>query len=130
MQNPILETLSLDWLEAKADEDAAKKRRHEIEEQIAKLLDHPEDGSKTHSIDGFKIVTTGRLSYRADIEKLQELASQLPENMRPIKTETVLDARGAKWLRNNEPKTWAIIAPAIELRPGKVGIRIEQVEEK
>lgn len=118
------------WLAAKQAENEAAKRRIEIEKHLAAALRHPEDGSKTHTVEGFKVTVTGRLNFRADIPQLISLCEQLPPNMRPIKTETVLDRKGAKWIRNNEPEAWAIISPAIEVEPGKPYVKIEAIIEE
>lgn len=112
------------WLAAKEDEAAANKRRVEIEALILAELGCPEEASKTHQLEGFKITTSGKLNYKADIPQLLTLADQLPADRRPIKTDTRLDETGAKWLRHNEPQLWRLIAPAIEIKPAKPSIKI------
>lgn len=121
--------LVLEWVKAKEAEEAAKKARIEIEKQIVGQLCYPEDGSKTHTIGNAKITVTGRLNFNADMPHLIALCEKLPQNLRPLKTETVLDRRGAKWLRNNEVELWAEIAPAIEVSPGKPGVKVEIITE-
>lgn len=120
-----IQNLAKAWILAKEDEDAAIARRLDIEEQLAQALQFPEDGSKTHKVEGYKITVTGRLNFRADMPHLLSLAGQLPDNLRPIKTEPTLDRTGVKWLRSNEPEIYRIIAPAIEVVPGKPGFKIE-----
>lgn len=120
--------LSQEWLEAKAAEEAAKLKRYEIEAKVTARLTAPEEGSKTYRLDKFKAVLSGRLNYRADVPQLITLAEQLPPHLRPLKTETVLDTKGAKWIRENEPDMWQIIAPAIEVKPAKTGVKIEIID--
>jgi hypothetical protein len=72
-----------------------------------------------------KVTITGKLSYKADMEKLQAICAKLPPEMRPIKTETKLDETGAKYLRNNEPQIWAKLAAAITIKDAKPSIEIK-----
>lgn len=120
-----LDDLVVLWVDAKRDEDAANHRRLAIEQQICALQPAKEEGSSTHECaGGVKLTLTGKLTYKADVPKLVELAAKLPENLRPLKTEVKLDETGAKYLRTKEPQLWALIAPAIEVKPAKVGVKV------
>jgi hypothetical protein len=118
--------LARDWLAAKAAETQASALRQSIEAQIINVLGAKEEGSQTHDVEGFKVTITGKLSYKADVPQLLALCHQLPENLRPIKTEPKLDETGAKYLRANEPATWALIAPAITITPAKTALSIKE----
>ena len=120
------EQLAEQLIAAKADENAANKRRVEIEQILIDRLGAKPEGSSTHDLaNGLKITLTGKMSYSADMDMLLQLASNLPPNMRPIKTEPKLDETGAKYLRNNEPDVWALIAPAITIKPAKTSVTIK-----
>lgn len=121
-----LDQLVAAWIEAKRDEDAANTRRVAIEQAICALQPAKEEGASTMELaGGMKLTLTGKLTYRVtDMPKLQELAAKLPENMRPIKSEPKLDEAGAKYLRAKEPALWAIIAPAIEVKPAKTAVKV------
>jgi hypothetical protein len=111
---------------AKSAERNATAQRVAIEEQIIAQLGKRDEGSQTHElISGMKVTITGKLSYKADMEKLQAICAKLPPEMRPIKTETKLDETGAKYLRNNEPQIWAKLAAAITLKDAKPSIEIK-----
>lgn len=114
------------WIDAKRDEDAANKRRVEIEERICAMQPPREEGSSTIELaGGAKLTLTGKLSYKVvDLAALQQLAEQLPPGLRPLKTETKLDEAGAKYLRAKEPQLWALIAPAIEVKPAKTSVKV------
>jgi primosomal replication protein N len=121
-----IEHLVLDLVDAKTEENKANKRRVEIEEKIIALLGKREEGSQTHELaNGVKITITGKLSYKADMSMLVQLAAALPENMRPIKIEPKLDETGCKYLRNNEPDAWRVIAPAITTKAGKASVEVK-----
>lgn len=123
---PTVDDLVVQWLDAKRQEDAANKRRVEIEAQICELHPPREEGSSTVELaGGMKLTLTGKLTYKAvDLEKLQTLALQLPPGLRPVKTEVKLDEAGAKYLRAKEPQLWALIAPAIEVKPAKTSVKV------
>jgi len=121
-----LDELAQAWVHAKADEAAANKRRVTIEEQIVAITGAKEEGAATHELaNGMKLTVTGKLTYSADVALLVQLAGALPEAMRPIKMEPKLDETGAKYLRNNEPEVWNMIAPAITIKPAKTSISIK-----
>ena len=120
------EQLAQDYIAAKAAEAKANKERVAIEEQLIQLLGAKEEGASTTELaNGLKVTITGKISYKADMAVLLQLASALPENLRPIKTEPKLDETGAKYLRANEPEIWAMIAPAITVAPAKTSVAIK-----
>ena len=111
---------------AKAAEAKANKERVKIEEQIVERLGHKPEGASTHELaNGFKVTVTGKMTYKADMDMLMQLSGNLPPNMRPIKMEPKLDETGANYLRNNEPEVWAMIAPAITIKPAKTSVEIK-----
>lgn len=122
---PTLDEAVAAWIDAKRDEDAANARRIACEQMICELNPPKEEGATTVEIaGGAKLTLTGKLTYKADVPKLLELAEKLPAELRPIKTETKLDETGAKYLRAKEPALWALIAPAIEVKPAKTAVRV------
>lgn len=66
------------WVEAKAAEAAATKRRREIEDKLVKQLQIPEnlEGSKNIEAESFKIKVEGRINRKVNADKLQELAAE------------------------------------------------------
>lgn len=114
------------YLDAKAEELNATAKREYFEGLILQKCKAPEDGSKSHKVDGYRITAQGRLNYKADIAHLTALAENLPPSLRPLKTETTLDKTGAKYLRTKAPDYWLIVSPAITVTPGKPSIRVER----
>ena len=122
-----LEALCADWLEAKRAETAANKRRIEIEAQLAQCFDVPDEGSKTHKLDGYKITFTQPVSRKVDEAIWDQIKRTVPAALRPVKVKIEADATGCKYLVKNEPEIWARIAPAFETKPGKIGVKVEAV---
>lgn len=125
-KTPTIEQLAQDYISAKAAESTANKARIAIEEQLIAALGAKEEGATTTELtNGLKVTITGKLTYKADMPMLMQIAGALPENLRPIKTEVKLDETGAKYLKNNEPEIWAMLAPAITIAPAKTSVAIK-----
>lgn len=124
-----LKELTNDWLAAKADERLANLRRIALEEAIVKLVNTKEEGSVTTDIgDGFKVTTTGKLSYKVDRIKLDELTVGWPEDIRPVHLELKVDETKLKKIRSEQPVLWSKIARAVEVKPQKTGVSVS-IEE-
>jgi len=120
-----IDTLSAEWLKEKKKEIDAYNRRVAIEEQMLAFLESKEEGSKTHTLeDGTKITILNKMTYSTDMDELLRLCEKIPENLRPIKPK--LDETGAKYLRNNEPEVWSVLAPAISVKPAKPYITVKR----
>lgn len=119
------EKLCIDWLEAKMDENTARKRRIEIETQLADAFDVPHEGSKTHQVGNFKLTLTQPVSRKLDLQEWDEVRSLIPSRLHPIKAKIDADATGCKYLSSHEPELWAKIASAFETKPGKIGVKVE-----
>jgi hypothetical protein len=71
-----------------------------------------------------KLKTTGKLTYKADVDRLLELTAAWPE--KPIKTKVEADESLLKAIRHDRPDLWRQIAPAITVKPAKTYIVIEE----
>ena len=121
-----IELLAAKWSVAKQKEDAARDERVSIEEQILALNPAREEGSETITTpSGVKITTTGKLTYKVDIDKLTALTGSWPIEARPIKTEIKADESKLKVIRAEAPDAWATIAAAITVTPAKTGVSIK-----
>lgn len=119
-----LEMLTSAWKDAKAAEDAANARRIEIESRIYELTqkDLPEKG--THTLPtGMKIVTGFSESWdeNAINEAYQKWQAPLPF---PFKGQWKPDAKQITYVRENCPELYALIQPALTLKPKKPAFSI------
>ena len=66
------------WLKAKAEEESAKEKRREQEDQLIERLgiDECADTTRFFSNSGFEITVTARVNYKVDSGKLTELAEE------------------------------------------------------
>lgn len=122
--DPLAAALS-EYLEAKRLEDNAKKARVAAEERILALAPAKEEGATTIEVGGFKITTTGKLSYACDdLDALREVTRKWDGNLVPLKTTTTLDDTGCKYLRRERPELWAELARVITIKPAKTAIKV------
>ena len=120
-----LATAVADYVAAKRDEDAAKKRRIEAEERILALAPAKEEGATTVEAGGYKVTTTGKLGYSVDdMEALRHITERWDGHLVPIKTTSTLDETGCKYLRRERPELWAQIARVITVKPAKTAVKV------
>lgn len=114
------------WQQAKKREDEARDDRVKIEEDILKAHPAREEGSETFETPaGAKVTLVGKITYKADVDKLISLAGNWPEDVRPIKTKVEADETRLKAIRQHRPDLWQAIAPAIATKPAKTGVSIK-----
>lgn len=120
-----IDELAIKWSIAKQKETAARDERVAVEEQILALHPAREEGSETFATPhGVKISLTGKLTYKADLDKLVAITANWPEEARPIKTEIKADESILKALREHSPDAWRQIAPAVTVTPAKTGVKV------
>lgn len=121
-----LETLAADWIEAKRLERQANAQRLAIEEEMLEQIKPNKEGRTTTHLDtGFKIISTAKMTFKADVDALLDLVTDWNPEMRPLKTKIELDDAMLKTLRDEYPKLWLEIAPLITSKPAKTHIAVE-----
>jgi len=121
--------LARDWLDAKKAETEAQKRRHKIEAQLAQALEVKDEGAITHNIEGYKVTLTQPVTRKLNARAWALVEGGCPEALRPVKSVLSADVAGVKWLADNEPAIWRKIASAFETKPGKIGVKVEEVND-
>jgi hypothetical protein len=125
-----LDSLAQEWLEWKRREEHSRDQRVAVEEKI--LAQHPakEEGSESFATPGgFKVRFVSKLKYKADLDMLRVLTSTWDSELVPIKTKVEVDESRLKAIRQNNPKVWSMLAPAITTEPAKTGVSVELVKE-
>lgn len=114
-----------DYIEAKRLEENAKKARIAAEERILALAPAKEEGATTVEAGGYKITTTGKLTYSCDdLDALREITRKWDGALVPIKTTAALDDTGCKYLRRERPDLWAELARVITIKPAKTSVKV------
>lgn len=122
-----IEALCRDWIEAKKAENAANRQRIAIEEQIAQALESRPEGAITHKLDGYKVTLTQPVTRKLDVDAWEKVKGLIPMSLAPVKTKIEADGTGCKYLAENRPEIWAKIATAFETKPGKLGVKCEEI---
>ena len=125
MSNINVNTLAQDWLEIKAQEKDIIAKRHAIEEQITQALEVKGEGSISHKLEAHKVTLTQPVSRKIDTILWEKVKDKIPENMHPVKVSVTADSVGCRYLADKEPRLWAKVAKAFEMKAGKIGIKVE-----
>lgn len=113
------------WLIAKHEEEMANRERIRIEEQMLPLLEQKTEGSVTTELpSGHKVTVTNKLTRSLDFDAFARVRDQISPALQPIKVKEVLDEAGVKWLANNEPDVYAIVAACLTVKPAKPGFKV------
>lgn len=123
-----LETLVDQWGQAKRDEEAANRRRVEIEAAIIARTGEPEEGSQTVELaDGRKLTVTSKITRTIDDQLWRSVLRDVPDHLRPIVYVEVprLDLTGLRWLRENQPQVYALVCTAITAKKAKSSIVVK-----
>jgi hypothetical protein len=126
--NTILDQLAEEWLVAKDAERQANAERVNIEERILELVPPKEEGVSYRKLgNSYRIKSTGKLSYKADLDKLTPLVKDW--EIKPIKIEIKADEAMLKHIRANCPDLWRVIAIAVTTKPSKTAVTIEETTD-
>lgn len=117
-----------DWIAAKRAEESANARRVAIEAEIISALGEPDEGSATHTLDdGSKLTITSKITRAVDGAVWRQVMDRVPDPLRPITFEESvrLDTKGLRWLKENQPAVYAVVAMAITAKKAKSTISVK-----
>ena len=118
------ELLAQAWLDAKAEENAARAKRIEIEEELLAILPCREEGSQTIKLEnGMRVVTEGRLTRSIDAKALADDWNDLPAIIQgSFHWKPDLKITCFKSLEDDHK---ALIAKYVTTKPAKSGVKVE-----
>lgn len=125
-----LDQLGAAWLQAKAEEAEANKRRVAIEEQIVARVGVKDEGTFSASTSHFKFSTTGRVTRTLDADALHGLDAVIPAAIlqRLVEYKPSLRLAELRYIENNEPDYYRAFSKALTVKPAKPGVKIEEIE--
>ena len=127
-QNDI-DTLAAQLQAEKIEEAQATARRIATEQRIVELVGAKEEGDQRAMGHEWKVITTGVVNRKFDVAALDAvrdaMLAALFEQCVRYKPEPIV--AGLKYLQNNEPEVYAVLAQALTATPGKTGVRVEFV---
>lgn len=118
------EQLAQDWLDAKAEENAARAKRTSIEEDLLALLPCREEGSQTNKLEnGMRVVTEGRMTRSIDAKALSDDWNNLPAIIQgTFHWKPDLKITCFKSLEDDHK---ALVAKYVTTKPAKAGLKVE-----
>jgi len=130
-RNRTPEIIAAELMAAKKIEADANKARIELENEfIAAVAFDKVEGSQTFSEGPYKVTLTAKLDRKAsDFGDFLEACKKLPANLQPTKTKIELDVAGLKYLQDNQPDLYKIVAKFVVTKPAKTGVVIVKTEE-
>lgn len=116
-----VQDLVAEYLDAKQEEAVAEARRVAIGEQLAALLDGPEEGSKTHDVGDYKVTVKRVVNRKVDWAAFDALGLTAP----PCKIKRELDAAGLRWYMEQQPEAYKKLCKTITATPGRAQIEVK-----
>jgi ABC-type lipoprotein release transport system permease subunit len=132
LKNRTIHDVAADLMVARALEKTATEQRVAMEEELIALLGGAKiEGADTHHIGPYKVTITGKLNRKLDLKKYDQIVDRIPEALRPVKVKRELDVTGIKYLANNEPEIYAMLANAgaLTAEPAKTSVTIIRIED-
>lgn len=129
MNEPTLAQLAAAYAAAKQEEVRAAALRRGLATQIQSVTGWTEEGGKTFTADGWKVVVKQPLIRSMDWAKWDAVKDAIPESLWPVEMKPALDEKGVKWLQTHEPEIYAALAPALTVKPGAVQVTVQAVGE-
>jgi hypothetical protein len=125
-----LETLSAFWLAAKAEEQAANKKRIRFEEEILAIVRPNAEGRMSLKLgSGYKLTLDSKMIYKGDCDALEAMSADWPAEYQVVRIKKDLNETKLKEIRMYRPEVWLRMSDAITMKPAKVSVSIERIEE-
>lgn len=118
------------WLQAKTNEDAAKRERLRVEAlMLAQRPPSKEEGQEGFQEDGYKITYKSALNRKLDQKTIGEVLSKIPDILWPVRQTWEVDTAKLRALEQNEAVYYRIFAQAMTTTPAKTNIQVTKVEK-
>jgi len=124
-----LDELVTAWRGVKLREEDAREERYRLEERIADLVGRKSEGSTTKVVAGGRLKLTHRVNRRLDEDAFDRIRGELPagyaENLVRYKPSLILE--NYRWIEENDPDAFRLVARAVTTKPSKVGVSFEEL---
>lgn len=115
-----LEKLATALYDAKKVEEGAREARVALEEEIAALVETPDNGSKTVTAGALKVTVKRGFSYKADVQAILGLGLADP----PLKTKIELHEKAYEEIREKDSGLFAKLSKFVTVTPRKVAVSL------
>lgn len=112
---------------AKIAESRATSVRLDAEANLLRLVQSKDEGSVTAKGAAYKATVTTGYNRTIDAALLDNVRRAVPAALfdQAIEYKPALKLQGLRYLQNNEPDTYAVLAQAITARPAKPSVKVE-----
>lgn len=125
-----LETLTLSWLAAKKEEKAANDKRIGIEKDILAIVRPNAEGRMSLKLGGgYKLTLDSKMIYKGDCDALEAMSADWPAEFQVVRLKKDLNETKLKEIRMYRPEIWRRMSDVIIMKPAKVSVSIERIEE-
>jgi len=117
---------------AKIAEADATSKRLDAEAALIAELGSRDEGSETHRGTSYKVTVTGVVNRRVDEAALAAVRERLSPAMfeRVFRFKPEVITAGVRYLQQNEPELYAVVAQAITAAPGKTQVKVEAITDQ
>lgn len=115
---------------AKIAEAKAIERRIDAEMALIAELGQPKaEGATSYKIPGYRITVTGVVNRTVDPVMLAQVKAVMPPALfdQAIRYKPDIVLAGLRYLQNNEPEAYGLLAQAITAKPGKTQVKVEPI---
>lgn len=115
---------------AKIAEAKAIERRIDAEMALIAELGQPKaEGATSYKIPGYRITITGVVNRTVDPVMLAQVKAVMPPGLfdQAIRYKPDIILTGLRYLQNNEPEAYGLLAQAITAKPGKTQVKVEPI---
>lgn len=112
---------------AKITEAQATAARIDAENALlAQMPDKPEGDVRVTGAQ-YRAIATFKVNRSLDAAALSAVKGRVPEALfeQAIEYKPAIKLAGLRFLQNNEPQTYAVLAQALTAKPGKPSVRVE-----
>ena len=129
-QDNELETLTLSWLAAKKEEKAANDKRIGIEKNILAIVKPNAEGRMSLKLgSGYKLTLDSKMIYKGDCDALEAMSEDWPAEYQVVRVKKDLNETKLKEIRMYRPEVWLRMSEVITMKPAKVSVSIERIED-
>jgi len=127
--NEKLNALGRQRLEIDRALAAMADQRAKVDAEIVALVGQKVEGAQTVTTGRYKITTTGRINRTVDAKTWASVLGKLPRRWHSVvKSDPVVVVSKLRDCQQNDPASFKQIARAMVSKPGKVGLKVEEVD--